>query len=430
VLKNIALSLLSGLVSGVETERMPTITQRLVSSAKPRAKKYEIACNSLRGFILRVLPSGKKVYYARVRHDGRDTRHRVGMAGEWSFVAARNRAAEILTSVAQDTSRAHPRSPELEQSSAPLLRNFARRYDAGHIEPTLKQSTRRRYRCSIKNHILPRFGQRRLDDIRREEVERWRGDMAGNRNAFTAALLTLSNMYTKALDWGVLPDTFRPPTRGVKKYPTRKRERFLTPEERVRLEEYLEAAGQKTGNQKGRIHWSIIAAIRLLSYTGMRRSEVLGLTWEMVDLTHRVFRLPDSKVGQRNVPFGPVVYDLLVDDLMPRKTGAPWICVSRFGTPVSKRGIGDAWRRSRKQIGLGNMRLHDLRHSAASDALMGGVPLAVVGKVLGHRNPSTTARYAHISDSVVRDAVGILSKRVGQARTKASKRHPRRSRAK
>ena len=400
---------------------MPTITQRLVSSAKPRAKKYEIACNSLRGFILRVLPSGKKVYYARIRHDGKDIRQRIGPAGQISFRTARARASELLTGVLL------PQEVHRQQSSraphrplTPFFRDFVRRYDSGHIQIALKPGTRRRYRSSIRNHLLRPFGKQRIGEITREDVERWRGSMSSNPNAGTAALLTLSSIYTKALDWGVLPADFRPPTRGVKKFPARKRERFLSPEERERLEQILDEGMQRGTNEVGYLHWATVGVIRLLSYTGMRCGEVLGLTWDMVDLRHRVFRLPDSKVGQRDVPFGPAVYDLLMDDLMPRKVrGKPWVCVSKFGTPVSKNGVGNAWRRIRVIADLGNMRLHDLRHSAASDALMAGVPLAVVGKILGHRNPSTTSRYAHISDAVVRDAVRVMSNEICSARAKA-----------
>ena len=410
---------LIGFEPGVETERMPTITQRLVSSAKPRAKKYEIACNSLRGFILRVLPSGKKVYYARIRHDGKDIRQRIGPAGQLTFREARARASELLTGALPPEEVRPSRGATPRRSVTPFFRDFVRRYDSGHIEIALKPGTRSRYRSSIRNHLLRPFGKHRIGEITREDVERWRGSMASNPNAGTAALLTLSSIYTKALDWGVLPADFRPPTRGVKKFPARKRERFLSPEERERLEQILDAGMQRGTNEVGYLHWATVGVIRLLSYTGMRCGEVLGLTWDMVDLRHRVFRLPDSKVGQRDVPFGPAVYDLLMDDLMPRKVrGKPWVCVSKFGTPVSKNGVGNAWRRIRVIADLGNMRLHDLRHSAASDALMAGVPLAVVGKILGHRNPSTTARYAHISDTVVRDAVRVMSDKIGGARVK------------
>jgi integrase len=141
--------------------------------------------------------------------------------------------------------------------------------------------------------------------------------------------------------------------------------------------------------------------------------------WDMVDLERRVFHLPDSKTGQKAVPFSSVVEELLVGELLPRRVpGKPWVLVSARGTAVYKWNVGRAWHRIRAAAELGDMRIHDLRHSFASDALMSGVPLAVVGKVLGHTRPQTTARYAHISDEVVADALERATARIVGARAK------------
>ncbi len=404
---------------------MPVITKRLVARAKPRARRYEITCASLRGFILRVLPSGKKVYYARLREQGRDVRQRIGLVGELEFAEARARASEVLTgsasfSATKASAASWPSSSTRARPVTPLFRDFVRRFDSGHIATAIKASTASRYRSSIRNHLTPTFGGRRLGEIGREDVERWFGSMRNNPNAANTAIRVLSCMFSKAIDWGALPPNHRSPTRGVRKYRQRVRERFLTPDERARLEAVLDRGLEpRATNHHGVLHWSTVGVIRLLAYTGMRRSEVLGLTWDMVDLRHRVFRLPDSKTGQRAVPFGSAVHQLLVEELLPKRAaGVPWVCVSKHGTPVSPGGIGRTWRRVRKKAALGEMRLHDLRHSAASDALMGGVPLAVVGKILGHRNPSTTARYAHLSDKVVQDAVEVMSASIERARKK------------
>jgi len=192
----------------------------------------------------------------------------------------------------------------------------------------------------------------------------------------------------------------------VKKFPTKSRERFLTPEERATLEAFLERAQNTEGNQYGHLRWHSVAAIRLLALTGMRRDEVLNLTWDMVDYRHRCFRLPDSKTGQKVVPVSDDTLELVREcrrvweacahDPKPR-----YVIYSRMGTRVRSAALSATWsRRVRDRIpGFEGVRLHDLRHSAASDALMAGVPLAVVGKILGHRRPETTARYAHIADS-------------------------------
>ncbi|MCA9692670.1 MAG: site-specific integrase, partial [Myxococcales bacterium] len=199
------------------------------------------------------------------------------------------------------------------------------------------------------------------------------------------------------------------PTTYVRKFRERSRERFLSPAERRRLEEVLRRGEALSPGSPGNIDWGIAAAIRLLALTGMRRSEVLGLEWSMVDTRLRCIRLPDSKTGQRVVPLGTPVLRLLEKLEQRREPLCPYVIYSRNRTPLHATTIGKSWQRIRDLAGLAKVRLHDLRHSAASDAIMSGVPLAVVGKILGHSQPQTTARYAHISDSALAQAVERMS---------------------
>ncbi len=226
------------------------------------------------------------------------------------------------------------------------------------------------------------------------------------------ALVVLSSIYSRAIEWGVLPRDFMPPTRGIKKFKERTRERFLTPKERARLDRFLDAALEIPCYQTGHIGWGAVAAIRLLAMTGMRRTEVLDLTWDMVDYRHRCFRLPESKTGQKVVPVSRQALDLVRECRRRWKTcrfdpKPQNVIYSRNGKRMEPSSLSRTWITSvRNRIkGLEDVRLHDLRHSMASDAIMAGVPLAVVGKILGHRKPETTARYAHIADSVLSDAV-------------------------
>jgi integrase len=305
--------------------------------------------------------------------------------------------------------------------ATPTLRAFVDRYTAGHIDIAIKPSTAGVYRLIIKNHLLPRFGDHRMSEIRREEIEHMVGSLPHAPQAARSARLVLSSMFTKALQWGVLPNNFYSPTRGIKTKSPRMRERFLTRAERARVGELLETGLAQSACECRQLHWSIVGAIRLLSLTGMRSGEVFDLTWDMVDLERRVFRLPDSKTGQKAVPFSSAVAELLVKEFMPRRDPEkPWVLVSKQGTAVKKWNVGRAWLRIREAAQLGDMRIHDLRHSFASDALMSGVPLAVVGKVLGHKRPQTTARYAHISDEVVFDALERATARIVEAQDATS----------
>lgn len=401
---------------------MPTLTERLCDRSKPRKAKFELACATLRGFILRVLPSGKKVYYVRHLVDGRDKRTRIGLTTEVSFMAARRHALEILSAKIEGL----PTAPLLAVSPAsalsrherpaapmtPRVRDFAKRYLRDH-GCTLKASTRLRYRAHL-DKIVAEFGDLHLHEISRSGVETWHATMAGTPCAANGAARVLSNMFTKAEDWDLLPRSFISPTRKLKLYRARTRERFLTPEERERIEEALKRGTNLPSGVTGRLSWRTAAIIRLLSLTGMRRDEALDLTWQMVDIRHRVFRLPESKTGQKVVPFGSPVLKILDESRQRAQPGCVYVFHTCTGRRVASSSITRSWSTLRRRLGLDDVRLHDLRHSAASDAIMSGVPLAVVGKILGHKNPNTTARYAHISDAVLSAAVETMSSTIAR----------------
>jgi hypothetical protein len=157
--------------------------------------------------------------------------------------------------------------------------------------------------------------------------------------------------------------------------------------------------------RKGHLDRMGVWALQLLSLTGLRRDEIRDLTWPMVDWQHGCLNLPDTKTGQRTVvPVPSQVMTLLRrihDHTGNRKDGL--VVRSRTGRKLS--GLNLTWKNIREAVGIPDVRLHDLRHSFASDALMGGVPLAIVGEMLGHRQPSTTKRYAHLANRVVREAL-------------------------
>ena len=412
---------------------MPVITQRLVSSAKPRRKKYEIACTALRGFILRVLPTGKKVYYARFRRDGKDIRQRIGPVERVTLERARQRAGEYLSGAACTSQPTAPAPAQAATAApgdgSPLLRDFVPRFMESHVNIAIKPATANTYRLTLKNHVLPWFGHKRLASITKEDVQRFVASRADRPQAARTGCMVLSVLFGRAIDWNVLPANFHKPTRGVRTKPPRMRERFLSLPERDRVNEVLETGLTKPGNARGYLHWSTVFAIKMLALTGMRSAEVYELRWEYVDFEHQVFRLPDSKTGQKSVPFSSTVLRMLCDELVPRKVG-PWVFPSRWNPHrhVAKSSVGNAWRRVREVAGLGDVTIHDLRHSYASDALMSGVPIEILAKVLGHKSPRTTHRYAHVSNQAIASAVERTDNRV--VRSKRTRQRKRRRKSK
>jgi integrase len=191
------------------------------------------------------------------------------------------------------------------------------------------------------------------------------------------------------------------PCRHVEKYREGRRERFLSQAELGRLGDALREAEQ----DKKCSPW-IVAAIRLLTFTGARRNEILTLEWEHVSDEHASLMLPDPKTGRKAIHLSPPA--LAVLHAIPRLEGNAYvICGERPGRHLVN--IEKPWRRIRAAAKLDDVRLHDLRHSFASVAASGGQSLVIIGKLLGHSQPATTARYAHLADDPVKaasDAVG------------------------
>ncbi len=414
------------------------LTNAQAREAKPRATRYELTCDGLAGFTLRVLPTGKKVFFARYRgSDGKDHRHRLGqMRQGYGVEEARREAMAVLARrevpASVDEPPPAPRTPVVAPvvvpvvgTKMPTLREFACRFEQDHIDPYLKPQTAKHYKSSLQRFILPALGDRRLDDISTADVQRLHNSLKTTPCAANFARCVLSCLFTKAEEWDVT--TRRNPTTRVQRFEERAVERFLSPDEREALENVLLAAGSIPPGRLGHIGRDAVWAIRLLALTGLRRDEIRDLRWEQVDWRQGVLRLPDTKTGKRDVVVSDEVMALL--GTIGKEKGNPkrgLVVCSRTGNKLYS--LGETWRTVRKNAGISDARLHDLRHSVASDAIMNGVPLEVVGKMLGHKNYRTTQRYAHIADTALRDAVNLTSEtivRAGRGKGNQAKKGPK-----
>ena len=266
------------------------------------------------------------------------------------------------------------------------LRAFADEY-LRRSEPHWKPSGRRTGRIYLKARILPAFGRMPLDRIGPEDVAAWFDAASRDRpGAANRALEILRAMMNRAEEWG-LREPGTNPCLGIAKNPGKQVARFLDADELARLGRALDAHEAR---------WpEAVAAIRLLALTGCRRSEVLNLRWR--DIGEDAIRLLDSKTGPRAVPLGEAARTLIKALPGPRDPDA---CL--FPRHAEGRGIWiltNCWRAACADAKLGLLRLHDLRHTAASQAVMAGENLPLVGKLLGHRRHRTTAGYAHLADA-------------------------------
>ena len=282
---------------------------------------------------------------------------------------------------------------------------LAKRFDEEHIAVRLKPSSARSYRDHLRRHVLPAIGKLRAADVARADVAKLHHDLRHSRYQANRSLALMSKMFNLAEVWGLRPDGSNP-CRHVKKYKEEKRERYLNSSELARLGETLRECEEDRESQ------STVNLIRLLLLTGCRLNEILTLKWEHVDLENNALHLPDSKTGEKTVHIGPATSECLAG--IERIDDNPWVIAGHLSSSHLV-NPGKPWRRIRARAGLDDVRIHDLRHTFASVAVSSGEGLPMIGKLLGHTQVQTTARYAHLFNKPVKQAAGNISSSIAAA---------------
>lgn len=381
---------------------MPKITKRLVEAAEPRDKDYIICDDDLAGFAVRILPSGRRSYIAQYRIGNRYRRMSLGAHGVLTPEKARRQAFKVLAAVKDGEDPAGERS---RARKACTVKELAKRFDEEHISVRLKPGTAREYRRNLRRFILPALGRLKVAEVTRADIAKFHHDLRhipyqANRN-----LEVISKMFVLAEMWGMRPDGSNPRLH-IKKYPEEKRERYLSQEELTSLGSVLSEA-----EQIGVEDIYAISAIRLLIFTGCRLNEIMTLKWAEVDLENSCLRLSDSKTGARVVHLGPPALDLLAN--LKRQPNNPWVICGKIPGTYRKE-IQKFWQRIRHRAGIDDVRIHDLRHSFASNAVSQGMSLPMIGKLLGHTQVQTTARYAHLAADPVKAAADAISSNIAE----------------
>ncbi len=384
------------------------LTKRLVASVKPSDRDIFVWDAEVPGFGLRVWPSGKRVfiYQYRTKH-GHTRRPTIGQYGAITVQQARRTARQWAAEVQQGDD---PGGERREARSAPTVAQLADRYMAEHARVKKRPRSVTSDETLLRLHILPTTGHRKAASVTRADAQRLHHGMNVTPGAANRTLALLSKMFNLAEIWGLRLDGSNP-CRHVEKFKERKLERFLSEAELGRLAETL-ADAEKARTEKT----SVIAAIRLLLFTGARLSEVLTVRWEHVDIEGQCLRLPDSKTGAKIIYLSPPALEVLSG--LERQDGNPYVIAG--GKPGRHLvNLQKPWRRIRAKSGLDDVRIHDLRHSFASMAVAGGLSLPVIGALLGHTQPATTQRYAHLAADPLKQAANLTGNRIAAAMTGA-----------
>jgi integrase len=364
--------------------------------------------STVAGFGCRVTKNDARAYVLAYRtRAGRKRLHTIGDIGNWRCTAARIEAKRLKQIVDQG---GDPLGDIEALREAPTVGELCDRFLAEHVTRK-RPSTARAYAQIVDLHLRPALGSLKVEALTFADCDGLHRRMTRDRGAHIAnrAIAVLSKMLNLAIRWGMRSDN---PTRGIERNPEGKRKRYLTGDELARLITALDA---HTDRQTADI-------VRLLTLTGARRGEVLAARWADIDLKAGVWTKPGSTTKQKTdhvTPLSPAAIEML--SAIRAAQAGPHRAVGEFVFPSHAGGghvtdIKKGWRSICKAAGIEGLRVHDLRHSFASMLVSDGASLPLIGALLGHSNPTTTARYSHLYDDPLRAAVGRVGAAIAAAR--------------
>lgn len=319
------------------------LNQRRVDALAPRRAVHEVRDTQLKGYGVRVMPSGAKRYFVHSQHRGRRVWKTVADAETVTETEARARARWMLTALRDGG------EPDAEDSGEVLFEKIAEEVFARYGR-RWKPRTLRTNRIYLRRQILPFFQGRAIGAVTREDVQVWFRSLHATPAAANRSAPILSVIMQQAEAWGHRPEDSNP-CKGIRRYPQGRSERFLSPEEYRRLAEVLK-------RREGDCPFHV-AAVRLLVLTGCRKGEILTLRWSDYREGHLFLR--DSKTGPRTVWLCQAARDVL--DRLPRSARSVFPVEDRR---APRMWLQRFWWQLRAEADLEDVRLHDLRHSCAA----------------------------------------------------------------
>lgn len=393
------------------------LTDSFVKALEAPAKGNRIVYDAdVKGFGVRITANGSRAFILNYRtRRGRERRYTIGRWPDWKTSVARAEAGELKRLIAGG----HDPLAELEADrSAKTVKDLCERFAEEHL-PKLRPATQRDYAALIRREILPAMKHMAVADVTFSDVDGLHRKITKRGATYLAnrTVALLSKMFSLAVRWGWRGDN---PAKGIERNQEEKRHRYLSGDELRRL---TAALANHEDQQAANV-------VRLLLLTGARKMEVMSAKWADIDLAAGVWTKPGSTTKQKTthrVPLSAPARQLLAEMKSRASGDAEYVFPGRSGGHRVE--IKRAWQEicitaelveretvkgangKEREVLKPTARLHDLRHTYASVLASAGLSLPVIGALLGHSQPATTARYAHLFDDPLRAAterVGAL----------------------
>jgi len=352
--------------------------------------RYVVWDDEIKGFGLRVYPTGRKAFILSYRCSGKKHLYTIGDYGTWTPDQAKKEARKLIVDIEKGHDPKAKRKANSEQK--PTFSELHETYISRH----LPQKKRTRDDISMLAHYIPKlWNNRELKTFSRDEIIKIHQNIGAKNGHFAANRLIalLRKMFNLAVDWGLLPEGHPNPCSRIKAFHEKKRERFIRPEELPRLWASIQ--------EEPNIYWRGFFILNLL--LGTRRGELLSMRFKDLDLKAKIWYIPDTKPNRSHyIPLPIAAVEIL--NKLPRLVGSPWVFPS-WGKSGHLTEPKKAWARIRDKAGLEGIRIHDLRRTVGSWLAAQGESLVMIGKVLNHSQPSTTAIYAKLHLDPVRQAL-------------------------
>ncbi|ERY33664.1 tyrosine-type recombinase/integrase [Pseudomonas aeruginosa] len=379
------------------------LTKSAVDAAQPQAQPIELRDTLVPGFLCKITPAGRKVFMLQYRTNAGERRKpALGQYGELTVEQARSLAQEWLAQVRRG---GDPAADKAEARKAPTVKELCVSFMEDYSKQRNKPSTQKGYQSVIDRNIIPMIGRLKVRDVKRPDIAGMMKKMAHKPADANRTFGVMRRMFNLAEVWGYRSDGTNP-CRHVPMYPNGKATHLISDEDMGRIFRQLDKL-----EAEGLEDYVIPLAIRLQFEFAGRRSEIVGLQWDWVDLENRRVVWPDSKTGGMSKPLSEEAHRLL--STAPRQEGCPHVLPSPShpGQHLTTGEYYNGWSRVLKAAGATHVGTHGIRHRSATDIANSGIPVKVGMALTAHKTVAMFMRYVHTEDDPVRQAAELVANR-------------------